>query len=183
MKPISKSLHALKHRLETKHTISSHRSSAIDTLCSNGFVREALELLNCGEDRRRLLQTVNRLIREWPGPAMIQLSDEMDTTKAKLTEAEKNAIAWFWHQELEEEFDDVTGGGPTWFWRWKHGVTKAEFHGMVHLLGKELEAEGKNEIEKPTEPFEIPWTNAEEFRARYQQLRESSNDDLENLQS
>ena len=79
MNPIFQSLHALKHRLEARHTISFHRSSAIHTLNINGFVREALELQNCGEDRQQILQIVERLIQELPNTSMIQTSGDENT--------------------------------------------------------------------------------------------------------
>ena len=74
MNPIFRSLHVLKRQLEAGHATSFHRSSAIQTLNINGFVREALELQNCGKNRQQLLQTVERLTQELPNTTMIQTS-------------------------------------------------------------------------------------------------------------
>ena len=49
-------------------------------------------------------------------------------------------------------------------------VTHAELLDMMHVLGKELEVEGTNEVEPPTEPIEIPWSDGGEFRQRLRQL-------------
>ena len=84
--------------------------------------------------------------------------------KAKLTTAERNVMACFWLQELDFEY------GPTLMWRLENEVTHAEFLDMMYVMGKELEAEGTNEVEPPTEPVEIPWSDGGEFRQRLRQL-------------
>ena len=72
--------------------------------------------------------------------------------KAKLTEAERNVMSSFWHDELDFEF------GPTLLWRLDNGIAHSEFFDMMHVACKELESKGKNEVDLPVEPVEIPWT-------------------------
>ena len=84
--------------------------------------------------------------------------------KAELTKAERNVMACFWLQELDFEC------GPTLMWRLENEVTHAEFLDMMYVMGKELEAEGTNQVEPPTEPIEIPWSDGGEFRQRLRQL-------------
>ena len=87
--------------------------------------------------------------------------------RAKLTDAELNVMACFWHQELDSEF------GPTLLWRLDNGIAHSEFSEMMHVVGKELAARGKNEVDLPIEPVEIPWADAEEFRWRLRELLSS----------
>lgn len=87
--------------------------------------------------------------------------------KAKLTDAERNVMASFWHDELDFEF------GPTLLWRLDNGIAHSEFFDMMHVACKELEAKGKNQVDLPIEPVEIPWADAEEFRRRLRELLSS----------
>jgi hypothetical protein len=84
--------------------------------------------------------------------------------KAKLTDAEYNVMACFWHEELD------CGFGPTLLWRLENGITRAEFFEMMHVVALQLDAEGKNEVDVPIEPVEIPWADAREFRRRLREL-------------
>jgi len=84
--------------------------------------------------------------------------------KAKLTDAALNVMACFWHDELDFEF------GPTLLWRLDNGITHLEFLDMMHVMGQQLEAEGKDEVDRPIEPIEIPWSDVEEFRRRLREL-------------
>jgi hypothetical protein len=84
--------------------------------------------------------------------------------KAKLTDAEYNVMACFWHEELDHGF------GPTLLWRLENGITRPEFFEMMHVVAMQLDAEGKNEVDLPIEPVEIPWADAREFRRRLREL-------------
>ena len=84
--------------------------------------------------------------------------------KAKLTDAELNVMACFWHDELDFEF------GPTLLWRLDNGITHLEFLDMMYVVSRQLEAKGKNEVNRPIEPVEIPWADAEAFRRRLREL-------------
>ena len=84
--------------------------------------------------------------------------------KSKLTDAERNVMACFWHEELDSEF------GPTLLWRLENGIAHSEFFEMMRVVSNELEAKGKNEVDLPIEPVEIPWSDAEEFRRRLREL-------------
>ena len=88
----------------------------------------------------------------------------MVMSKARLTDAERNVMACFWHEELDFNF------GPTLLWRLDNRITHLEFLDMMHVVGKQLEAKGKNEVDRPIEPVEIPWSDGEEFRRRLREL-------------
>jgi hypothetical protein len=89
---------------------------------------------------------------------------------AKLTDAERNVMASFWHDGL----DGPNSGKPEFWmislWQLDHGVEDSEFFAMMSVMAKELEAEGKNEVGRPVYPLEIPWADAGEFRRRLWEL-------------
>ncbi len=85
-------------------------------------------------------------------------------SKVELTDAEHNVMACFWHEELDFGF------GPTLLWRLENGIAHSEFFEMMHVLAMQLDAEGRNEVDLPIEPVEIPWSDAGEFRRRLREL-------------
>ena len=93
---------------------------------------------------------------------------------AKLTDAECNVMAAFWHDGL----DGLNSCRPEFWmvflWQLDHEIGDSEFFAMMSVMAKELEAEGKNEVGQPVYPLDIPWADAEEFRQR---LRELLSDD------
>lgn len=118
--------------------------------------------------------------------------------EARMTAAERNAMACFWHEGLEspgwgswlsdltpedrnflaaclyEEFSN--GLASLLLWAADHGVRESELFEMMHVLAKELEAKEIVEVEPPIEPVEIPWADAYEFRKRLHAL----NPDVQN---
>ncbi len=91
----------------------------------------------------------------------------------KLTDAELNVMACFWHFELDFGF------GPTLLWRLENEVEHHEFHEMMHVVAMQLKSEGKSQIDPPTEPAEIPWSDAAEFRRRLRELQEDDSAGLD----
>ncbi len=116
---------------------------------------------------------------------------------ARMTAAERNAMACFWHEGLDSPgcgmgLSDLTpedrnflaaywyeefshGLASLLLWGADNGVSESEFFEMMHVLAKELEDEGKKEVDRPVE-VEIPWANATEFRRRLHELSQDLGD-------
>ena len=91
-------------------------------------------------------------------------------SKAKLTDAERNVMASFWHDGLDGSSSGRDDFWPILLWQTEEWIEDSEFFDMMSVMAKELESEGKNEVDRPIYPVEIPWADAGEFRRRLRAL-------------
>lgn len=83
------------------------------------------------------------------------------TRQASLTDAEKNFVANFWYETLDLKL------GPAMKWLRENGVEEREIAPFTVLFQREF---GLNGSTRPRH-CEVPWSSAEAFRARSEELR------------
>jgi hypothetical protein len=83
------------------------------------------------------------------------------TQKASLTDTEKNFVANFWYETL-----DLTLG-PAMKWLRENGIEEREIFPFTVLFQREF---GLNGAIRPGH-CDVPWSSADAFRARTEELR------------